>query len=169
MVLMTIETLVMGTPPSPSVLVLSPLDKGSDEGVYRVLPIWIGTTEAASIGMALEEIPHSRPLTHDLLISVIDEFDASIEYVLIERMEGTTFFATLVLTYRSKTVSFDARPSDAIALAVRSDAPIYVDETVFDSASLPYVKGPAANRKEELEAFHEFIQNVSPEDFDTNI
>lgn len=169
MVLVTIETLVMGTPPSPSVLILSPSDKTADETAYRVLPIWIGTTEAASIGMAIEEMPHSRPLAHDLFMEILNEFDAHIKQVLIARVEGTTFFATLVLSYDSKTISFDARPSDAIALAVRSDAPIYVEEEVFDSASFPYMKGPAVTRKEEFEAFHEFIQNVSPEDFATDI
>jgi bifunctional DNase/RNase len=164
MVSVTIETLVVGIPPSPSVVVLRPLDnRGSGA---RVLPIWIGPTEAASIGIALEGQPHVRPMTHDLLANVVSALHAEIDHIVIDRVEGSTFFATVMLNHEGEPVTIDARPSDSIALAVRTDAPLFVDEDVLNSSSFPYLFENGANREHDLREFKAFLESISPEDFE---
>ncbi|MDR2957717.1 MAG: bifunctional nuclease family protein [Coriobacteriales bacterium] len=167
MILVRIETLMVGIPPSPSVVILRPLEDEAGDDERRVLPIWIGPSEAAAIGVALEGIPHSRPMTHDLLTSAVQALHGDIEAVLINRVEGSTFYASVVLTQGDETIEIDARPSDSIALAVRTQAPLYVDEQVLLEASLPFL--PGKNREpldeNDVEAFRSFLDSVSPEDF----
>lgn len=158
-----IETLVVGVPPSPSVIVLRPFSERGSGG--RILPIWIGPTEAASIGFALEGSPHSRPMTHDLFSSLLDSTNTKLDHVVINRVEGTIFYSSLVLQQDDGFKNIDARPSDSIALALHEHVPIYVEEQVMDLASFPASLGPTANAEEEVEAFHEFIESVNPEDF----
>jgi bifunctional DNase/RNase len=161
-----IETLVVGIPPSPSVIVLRPLD---DHGTNaRVLPIWIGPTEAASIGIALEGQPRTRPMTHDLLAHIIFALRAEIDHVIISRVEGSTFFATLALNQGGEAIAIDARPSDSIALAVRTQSPLFVDEDVLNSASFPYLFTGNANRELAMEEFRDFLESISPEDFEVH-
>lgn len=163
MVPVIIETLVVGAMPAPSVVVLRPF---ADEGEERrVLPIWIGPAEATSIGMALEGSEHPRPMTHDLMVGLLQATDATIDRIEITQVEGTTFFASIVLV-RGDDVSFiDARPSDAIAIAVRVQAPIYVSDDVMDTSSFPYSFSPQGRMEAELDEFHKFIESVAPEDF----
>jgi bifunctional DNase/RNase len=164
MVPVMIETLVVGLPPSPSVVVLRPLD---DHGTNaRVLPIWIGPTEAASIGIALEGQPCIRPMTHDLLANVVSVLNAEIDRVIIDRVEGSTFFATVVLNQGETSVTLDARPSDSIALAVRTQSPLFVDEDVLNSSSFPYLFANNANREAAMAEFRDFLESISPEDFE---
>jgi len=163
MIPVVIDTLVIGTPPSPSVIVLRPL--GDPTKVENVLPIWIGPTEAASIGMALQGQDTERPMTHDLFTSLLDVADTELRYVVINRVEETTFFAMVVLEHEGQRSSLDARPSDSIALAVREKAPIYVDETVMEMAAFPAALNPGASEQIEVQEFHEFIEAVNPEDF----
>jgi bifunctional DNase/RNase len=166
MVPVMIETLVVGIPPSPSVVVLRPLD---DHGTnIRVLPIWIGPTEAASIGIALEGQPRNRPMTHDFLANVVQALHAEIDHVVINRVEGSTFFATVMLNQDGETVSLDARPSDSIALAVRTHAPLFVDEDVLNASSFPYLFTVSANREADLEEFKDFLESISPDDFEVH-
>mgnify|MGYP004445365211 CR=1 FL=1 len=163
MIPVRIDTLVVGTPPAPSVLVLRPLDNRQGQG--RVLPIWIGPTEAISIGMALQDKQPARPMTHDLFGSFLEVSDAKLDYVIISNVIETTFFATVVLTQNGESKNIDARPSDSIALAIREKAPIYVEDHVLDLAAFPEVFNPVNAAKIETEAFHEFIEKVNPEDF----
>jgi len=158
-----IETLVVGIPPSPSVVVLRPLDE--DNAAPRVLPIWIGPTEAASIGVALEGSPHPRPMTHDFLVSIITSLQASVEKVVIDRVDGSTFYATVSLLQDGQTITVDARPSDSIALAVRTQSPLFVDEDVLNSSSFPYLFGQHTNQDAAMEEFREFLDSITPEDF----
>jgi bifunctional DNase/RNase len=164
MVSVTIETLVVGIPPSPSVVVLRPLENRGSHA--RVLPIWIGPTEAASIGIALEGQPRVRPMTHDLLANVITSLHAKIDHVVIDRVEGSTFFATVTLNHEGAPVAVDARPSDSIALAVRTQSPLFVDEDVLNSSSFPYLFANGTSREGDLEDFKDFLESISPEDFE---
>ncbi|MCL1846467.1 MAG: bifunctional nuclease family protein [Coriobacteriia bacterium] len=163
MVPVMIETLVVGIPPSPSVVVLRPLDDTMSSA--RVLPIWIGPTEAASIGIALEGQPRVRPMTHDFLASIIEALHADIERVVIDRVEGSTFFATVTLGQSGETIAVDARPSDSIALAVRTKSPLFVDEDVLNSSSFPYLFSNTTNREAAMKDFRGFLDSITPEDF----
>jgi len=163
MVPVMIETLVVGIPPSPSVIVLRPIDTTSASG--RVLPIWIGPTEAASIGIALEGQPRVRPMTHDFLASIISALHADIQRVVIDRVEGSTFYATVTLDQSGESIDIDARPSDSIALAVRTKSPLFVDEDVLNSSSFPYIFSRNTNRDAAMEEFRGFLDSISPEDF----
>jgi bifunctional DNase/RNase len=107
-----------------------------EEDGERVMPIWIGQPEATAILMAMEGIEAPRPMTHDLLLSVIESQGLMLERVEITRLEGGTFFAALVLRGEEKTVALDARPSDSMALAVRAGCPILVSEAVFEEAGV---------------------------------
>jgi bifunctional DNase/RNase len=103
----------------------------------RYLPIWIGPFEADAIALALQGHEPQRPMTHDLLKSVFGELGAAITYILVNDIHDSTFYARIVVEQGSRTIEIDARPSDAIALAVRSDVPIYVEQHVLDQAGVP--------------------------------
>jgi bifunctional DNase/RNase len=102
-------------------------------GKGRYLPIWIGLHEAQAIAMAINGQTFDRPLTHDLLKSVIDGLDAQVTRVVITTIQGNTFFARIFLARGNEIISIDARPSDSVALAVRADCPIYLTEELLDS------------------------------------
>lgn len=127
----------------------------------RFLPIWIGQFEATSILMELQGVKSTRPLTHDLLRSICDLMDAKINKIIINDIQDGTFFARIHMEIGKETFDLDARPSDAIALAVRMSAPIFADEAVVDKASVVSEEG----EEDEVERFREFIETVSPEDF----
>ena len=167
MIPVRIDTLVVGIPPSPSVVVLRPVQDRFEETGKRVLPIWIGPSEAASIGVALEGVQNPRPMTHDLLATTIEALHADIDSILINRVDGSTFYATVFLNQDDKIIEIDARPSDSIALAVRTMAPLYVDEQVMEDASHPYFpeKSTPSISEADIDAFREFLDSVSPEDF----
>jgi bifunctional DNase/RNase len=159
----TIETLVVGMLPSPSVVVLRP--KGTEDTPTQVLPIWIGPAEAMSIGVALEGQTQQRPMTHDLLAHTISALEASVERVVIDRVEGSTFYATVYLNHQDEVIGLDARPSDSIALALRTNTPLFVDEAVFAASSYPYDLPLERNSEATMAEFHSFIESISPEDF----
>lgn len=102
----------------------------------KVLPIYIGASEAFSIQTALEEMSYPRPLTHDLLISMMEGLDSKIEKVLIDDLDEGVFFARIILSRNGDEIEFDARPSDSLALAVRTKSPIYVSKNVMEEASV---------------------------------
>ncbi len=102
----------------------------------RYLPIWIGPFEADAITIALQGVQVARPLTHDLLQNVLTTLDARVDYVVITELTDDTFYANIVLDVDGEEVTVDSRPSDAIALAVRVDAPIFVEEDVMDEAGI---------------------------------
>ncbi len=135
-----------------------------DSGSRRFLPIWIGQFEATSILMEIQGVKPTRPLTHDLLTSIIGKLEATVQRVVINDLKDGTFFAKIFLTKNGNKLEIDSRPSDAIALAVRVKVPIFADDKVVDKASIVSQEG----EEEEVERFREFLKDVEPEDFDGN-
>jgi uncharacterized protein len=132
------------------------------EGDHRVLPIFIGGPEATAIAFALEEVETPRPMTHDLMKDILDELGAQIERVVVTELRDATFFAEIVLTVAGTVHSVSARPSDAVALAVRYGAPVFAEEVVLDAAG----RAPGEGVPDEIvEQFKEFIDQVNPDDF----
>ncbi len=126
-----------------------------EHGKYCV-PIWIGMAEATSIASAIKQMVMPRPLTHDLMASILNEVGVRVERVMITDLKDSTYFAELVLSFGDKAIIMDSRPSDAIALAVRAAAPIYVMSSVVDQAkvafeSLESVAGPLNQKPSETE------------------
>ena len=107
-----------------------------DEAGDRVLPIWVGIFEANAIALQIENVATPRPMTHDLLRNVIEDLDGAVQKVVVSELKENTFFAVIHLDVRGEAVLIDARPSDAIALALRTKAPIYVEEDVIDNAKV---------------------------------
>jgi len=105
-------------------------DKDGD----RVLPIWVGIFEANAIALQIENISTPRPMTHDLLRNIIEDLNASVQKIVVCDLQENTFYALIYLALNGATVAIDARPSDAIALALRTRAPIFVEDTVIDNA-----------------------------------
>jgi bifunctional DNase/RNase len=134
-------------------------------GANRLVPIYIGTAEASAIHYALEGIEPPRPLTHDLFMSVIELLGASLERVVITEVIDHTYYAELRLVTAAGDRSISARPSDAIALAVRCDAPIYAAEALLDEVGQVPEPEPEEAAEEIIHEFKDFIDNVSPEDF----
>ena len=140
----------------------SPIVLLRDSTDRRQLPIFIGQDQARAIINALENQVPPRPLTHDLMVNVFEEWEMELERVVIHSLHDNTFYAILTLKQGSKTREIDARPSDAIALALRTDSPILVMEEVIADASIPVDRdADEAERKE----FRNFIANLSPRDF----
>ena len=141
---------------------LSPLVLLKDPEELNFLPIWIGIFEAAAIAMELQNVTPPRPMTHDLLKEAIKAFNATVDRIVINDVKEGTFFAKIELKNKAgKTITIDSRPSDAIALAVRSKCPIMVAEVVMMQAKLVN----AEKDQEETKKFKEFITNMKPEDF----
>jgi bifunctional DNase/RNase len=136
-------------------------------GARRVLPIYIGNPEAAAIASAIENIQPPRPLTHDLLRNVLDELGAQARRVVVTELRDHTFYAEIELVVGKTTHRVSSRPSDAIALALRTGTPIFAEEEVLDEAG--QLAADVAEDEEESEElvdeFREFIEHVSPEDF----
>lgn len=127
----------------------------------RFLPIWIGAFEATAIAFALQGVETARPMTHDLFKNVLEDFEVSIERVLINDLIDGTFYAEIKMQRNNSTRVISARPSDAIALAVRMDVPLYADEKVFDEASILI----ETTEEEEIKRFRDFLDNIEPQDF----
>jgi bifunctional DNase/RNase len=105
-----------------------------DDAGDRVLPIWVGIFEANAIALQIENVATPRPMTHDLLRNIIQDLDGAVQKVVVSELKDSTFFAVIHLAVRGEPILIDARPSDAIALALRTKAPIYVEEDVIDNA-----------------------------------
>lgn len=132
-----------------------------DEGA-RYLPIWIGPNEATAIALALQGVEAQRPMTHDLLTQVIDALGAEVVRVDVTKLVGGTFFANLVLNEGENEAVISARPSDAIAVAARTEAPIFADRELLDEAGVEIEED---GQEEEIERFREFLEDITPEDF----
>ena len=128
----------------------------------RFLPIWIGIFEAAAIAMELQNVHPPRPMTHDLLKETLSLFNAKVDRIIINDVKEGTFFAKIEIKNKEgKTITLDSRPSDAIALAVRTKSPILVTEVVMMQAKLVNAEKDA----EETKKFKDFLTNMKPEDF----
>ena len=136
-----------------------------DPDAQRVLPIWIGAQEATSIVIAVAGEQAPRPLSHDLMITLLDNLQAQVVRVEVTRIEEGTFYAEITLSTPSGPRVIDARPSDAIALAVRADAPIFVADEVLDDAGIPAEMADLRDDEEKLDEFKHFLDEVDPEDF----
>lgn len=134
-----------------------------DQEERRALLIWIGAPEANAIMLALENIKLSRPTSHDLMARLLSTLKANVESIVITDMQENTFYAQLNLISGEKRMSVDCRPSDAIALSLRVEAPIFVSEQVMISSSIPVDQG---KEEEDAENFRKFLENVKPSDFD---
>ncbi|HEY9878469.1 MAG TPA: bifunctional nuclease family protein [Leptolyngbyaceae cyanobacterium] len=140
----------------------SPVVLLRDTADRRALPIYIGPDQAKSIISALENQTSPRPLTHDLFVNLLDEWDMALERVVIHSLRDNTFYALLTLAQGENKKEIDARPSDAIAIALRVDAPIWVMEEVIADASIPVDRDADEAEKQ---AFHDFLSNINPSDF----
>jgi len=129
----------------------------------KALPIWIGVFEAEAISRGLEEVVTLRPMTHDLMKQILDTFQVSLMRVVINDLKGNTFYANLHLNVDGKELIVDSRPSDAIALAVRLKAPIFVAESVVESTKKLGILTP--NILEESDELESIIDKMKPEDF----
>jgi bifunctional DNase/RNase len=129
----------------------------------RYLPIWIGAVEATAIAFALQGVQTPRPMTHDLLRDIMQETDIEVERVLISELVDSTFYAVIRMSMDGRATEVSSRPSDAIALAVRIDAPIYAAEEVLEQAGIEL----RDEEENEVEKFREFLDQVNPEDFAT--
>ena len=128
----------------------------------RYLPIWIGANEATAIAIALEGIQPPRPLTHDLMRSVIDAVGALAVRVVITEMRDSVFYADLALDVSGKEIQISSRPSDAIALAVRTGTPVFTISGVLEEAGVHFEED---DEEEEVARFREFLEEVTVEDF----
>ena len=172
MVEMTIESVRVSLMNYQRVVILK--EKSAD----RYLPIWIGPAEADAIAVQLQEVAVARPLTHDLLRTVITALGAKVDSILVNDLANDTFYARLILDANGRHMEIDCRPSDALALAVRVKVPIFAEETVLDKAGIimengvakPVGEGKDRKMDEEelkkLAAFKEFIETLDMEDFD---
>lgn len=138
----------------------SPIVVLKDEDEKFFLPIWVGIFEANAIALQLENVSTPRPMTHDLLRNMISELNARVTRIVINDLRDSTFFAQIRLTTDGKTFEVDARPSDAIALALRTEAPIFVAQSVLDQAQ---TITPEADTQDE-EKMKKWLENLGPED-----
>lgn len=144
------------------VVILEPV--AADNGVRTLLPIWIGAQEAAAIMLVAQGETPPRPLVYDLMATLIDRLDARVQQVAVTKLEEGTFYAEITLRTDAGDEVIDARPSDSIALAVRTGAPVFVSEAVFAQAGVTDIAS-ASGEESEVEAFHEFLESVDPDDF----
>jgi uncharacterized protein len=131
-----------------------------DEAGNRVLPIWVGIFEANAIALQMENIATPRPMTHDLLRNVISDLKGNVERVVVTELKENTFYAVIHLTVNGDRVAVDSRPSDAIALALRAKAPIFVEDTVLDQAK----SADLAPDRGDNERLQKWLENLDPDE-----
>jgi bifunctional DNase/RNase len=131
----------------------------------RFLPIWIGHPEAAAILMRLQEARPPRPATHDLMCSMLEALGAEVTQVSITDLRDNTFFAEVTVSNGIDEYQLDSRPSDALALAVRAEAPIYASEQIVVESGIEFEQEAMGDTDEMVEKFRDFLEGVSPEDF----
>lgn len=130
----------------------------------RYLPIWIGHPEAAAILIRLQGTELPRPMTHDLLMSVIGHCDAELSKITVTELKESTFYARLTLLKDGEEIDVDSRPSDALALAVRTDAPIFASSALLEENAIEF-EHEVDDQEEVVEKFRSFLENVTPDDF----
>jgi bifunctional DNase/RNase len=126
----------------------------------RVLSIWVGIFEANAIALQIENVATPRPMTHDLLRNIITDLDGSVDRVVVSDLKDNTFFAIIHMTVRGERIAVDARPSDAIALALRTRSPILVEESVIDNAkTVDFTAEPGDNAR-----LQKWLESLDPEE-----
>ena len=130
----------------------------------KFLPIWIGHPEAAAILMKLQGAATPRPMTHDLFTDILSQLEARVVKIAVTELRENTFYALITVAVDGTEIEIDSRPSDAIALAVRSDAPIYAAEAVIEESAIEFEQEDV-DQEEVVEEFKKFLDEVKPEDF----
>jgi bifunctional DNase/RNase len=130
----------------------------------KFLPIWIGHPEAAAILMKLQGASTPRPMTHDLVTDMLDKLEARVVRIAVTELRENTFYAVVTVAVDGSEIEIDSRPSDAIALAVRADAPIFADDSVIEESAIEF-EGEDVNEEEVVEEFRKFLDEVKPDDF----
>jgi hypothetical protein len=147
-------------------LVIDPISKMpivvlEDTEQERMLPIWIGVFEANAISLKLENITTPRPMTHDLVKNLLNNLDTHIEKIVVNDIKDNTFYAIIYCRHNGETITIDSRPSDAIALSLRTESPIFVEDEVIEKAqSLKFDEN-----LEDSEKLKNWLENLKPEDF----
>lgn len=131
----------------------------------KFLPIWIGHTEAAAILAKLQGSDSPRPMTHDLMSQLLAELEAEISRVTVTDLRENTFYALITLRAADAEIEIDSRPSDALALAVRAEAPIFASEELIEENGIEFEDDETAETEQVVERFKEFLEDVTPEDF----
>ena len=131
-----------------------------DKDGQKVLPIWVGIFEANAIALQIENIATPRPMTHDLLRNVIQDLKASVQKVVVCDLQENTFYALIYLSLNGDTLAIDARPSDAIALALRTRAPIFVEDAVIDHAKTV----DFTSEKNDADRLQQWLESLDPDD-----
>ncbi|OPX19716.1 MAG: hypothetical protein BZ151_07805 [Desulfobacca sp. 4484_104] len=143
----------------------SPIMILKDVDSDKAVPIWIGLLEATAIASELENIKFSRPMTHDLLKTVIDVMEVEVKRIEVCDLKDNTYYALIFLNNKDKEISIDARPSDAIALALRTKAPIFVEELVIQKSRRVDLRGQEVVTTEEGKKWTEILESLDPDDF----
>lgn len=130
-------------------------------GGIRLIPIWVGPAEGMAIGTKLEGQKFPRPITHDLMVNILNQLNAKVKKITVTDLKDSTFYATITLSINNRTMEIDSRPSDAIALAIRSNSPMFVNNIVFQKC--PVIQKPISDK--EIRNFREQLKNLKPEDF----
>ncbi len=160
MIEMRLEGIRLEIPQNTPVLMLR-----EQNGAKRIMPIYIGAPEASAIHYALEGLKPDRPLTHDLLINVVEGLDAKPVKLVITKVEDNTYFADLHLLQHGKVLEISCRPSDGVAVAVRCGIPIFAEEVLLDAVGKVLPSSPPDNAEEIIDDFRDFIDSIKPEDF----
>ena len=130
----------------------------------KFLPIWIGHPEAAAILMKLQNASTPRPMTHDLVADMLEQLDAQVVRITVTELRDSTFYAQITVQQNGAEIEIDSRPSDAIALALRADAPIFADERVIEESAVEFEN---ETEEEMVSEFRRFLDNVTPDEFAT--
>jgi uncharacterized protein len=133
----------------------------------KFLPIWIGHPEAAAILMKLQGAATPRPMTHDLFTDILSQLEARVVKIAVTELRENTFYALITVSVDGTEIEIDSRPSDAIALAVRADAPIFAAEAVIEESAIEFEQDDV-NEEEVVEEFKKFLDEVRPDDFSTD-
>jgi uncharacterized protein len=131
----------------------------------KFLPIWIGHPEAAAILMRLQGAAPPRPMTHDLLTDVLSQLEARVVKIAVTELRDNTFYAMITVSVDGSEIEIDSRPSDAIALAVRAEAPIFAADSVIEESAIEFEHDEEVNEEAVVEEFKKFLDEVRPEDF----
>jgi bifunctional DNase/RNase len=130
----------------------------------KFLPIWIGHPEAAAILMKLQGAATPRPMTHDLMADMLEQLDAEVTRITVTELRDNTFYASITVQQNGSEIEIDSRPSDAIAIAVRAEAPIFAAERVIEESAIEF-EGEEVNEEEIVDEFRKFLDDVSPDQF----
>ena len=152
---MTVRGIALDPITNMPIIILKDVDE------RKALPIWVGIFEANAIALELEKVSTPRPMTHDLLKSVLDGLGVTVRQVIVNDLKDNTFFAVIELNSNGAVINIDSRPSDAIALALRVNAPIFVADNVVAQAKSVEI----SEEKEETDKWKEWLENLKPEDF----